>query len=275
MTPQEFLAAVLPPQGYGYYCVAELSSKRKKHAFVETIEEAADQAVLFDKQHFNTYFALATYEAQGSREAANARWVKSFFVDIDCGVGHAYEDARAGAQALASFVSTSGMGSLPAPIVVSSGGGVHAYWPLAEPVSIFAWKLVAERFKRLCKEHDLRIDMTVTADAARVLRMPGTTNWKDASNPRLCRIIYSGDGETTLDAFAQAVGAVDKDPTAAPSLQPLVIPGVKPRAADTATGIKLLQNSAVQFRTLLQQAIEGAGCLQLGYYLDHAKEDGL
>lgn len=275
MTPTEFLKAVLPPEGYGHYCVAELSSKRKKHAFVETIEEAAEQAVLFDKQHFNTYFALATYEATGSREASNARWVKSFFVDIDCGVGHAYPDARAGAQALAGFVQSSGLSALPAPVVVSSGGGVHAYWPLAEPVSIFAWKLVAERFKRLCKEQDLRIDMTVTADAARVLRMPGTTNWKDASNPRLCRIMCPGDGATTLDAFAQAVGAVDKDPTAVAPLQPLMIPGVKPRAAETAAGIKLLQNSAVQFRTLLEQAINGAGCLQLGYYLDHAKEDGL
>lgn len=275
MTPQEFLAAVLPPPDYGYYCVAELSSKRKKHAFVKTLEEAAEQAVLFDTQHFNTYFALATFEAPGSREAANARWVKSFFVDIDCGVGHAYPDARAGAQALAAFVQSSGLSSLPAPIVVSSGGGVHAYWPLAEPVSIFAWKLVAERFKSLCKEQDLRIDMTVTADAARVLRMPGTTNWKDKANPRLCRIMYPGDGVTTLDAFAQAVGAVDKNPSAVQPMQPLVIPGVKPRAAETAVGVKLLQNSAVQFRTLMQQAIDGKGCAQLGYYLDHAQEDGL
>lgn len=275
MTPQAFLAAVLPPQGYGYYCVAELSSKRKKHTFVQTVAEAADAALLFDKQHFNTYFALATYEAPNSREASNARWVKSFFVDIDCGVGHAYADSRAGAQALASFVSSSGLASLPAPIVVSSGGGVHAYWPLTEPVSIFAWKLVAERLKRLCKEKEFHIDSTVTADAARVLRMPGTTNWKDPQNPRLCRIVFDGEGPTTLDAFAQAIGAVDEGAPAVQAAQPLVIPGVKPRAAESAVGVKLLQNSAVQFRTLLAQVAAGSGCGQLAYYVDHAREEGL
>lgn len=274
MTPQDFLAAVLPPPEYGYYCVAELSSKRKKHAFVETVEAAATQANLFDKQRYNTYFALATYESNTSREASNARWVRSFFVDIDCGVGHAYSDSQQGAQALAAFVSSSGMASLPAPIVVSSGGGIHAYWPLTEPVSIFAWKLVAERFKKLCKERGLLIDNTVTADAARVLRVPGTTNWKDPKNPRTCRIVFAGDGATTLDAFAQAVGAIDGEPQQT-SLQPLVIPGVKPRAADNAVGVKLLQNSAVHFRVLLTQTTEGKGCAQLGYYVDHAQEEGL
>lgn len=275
MTPQEFLAAVLPPPGHGYYCLAELSSSRKKHAFVETLKEAADQALLFDKQKYNTYFALASYETNRSREAANARWVKSFFVDIDCGVGHAYPDARAGASALAAFVGASALNGLPSPIVVSSGGGIHAYWPLDEPVSIFAWKLVAERFKKLCKEHGLAIDNTVTADAARVLRMPGTTNWKDPKNPRLCRIMYAGDGVTTLDAFAQAVGAVGEDTVQAAPVQPLMIPGVKPRAADNAVGVKLLQNSAVHFRTLLAQVSAGKGCAQLSYYVDHAQEEGL
>jgi hypothetical protein len=52
------------------------------------------------------------------------------------------------------------------------------YWPLTEPVNVVDWKPVAEDLKRLCKQEGLRIDMTVTADAARVLRIPGTMNFK-------------------------------------------------------------------------------------------------
>jgi len=170
VTPQEFLKAVLPPEGYGYYCVAELSSKRKQHIFDKTIEGIAERANLFDNKQQDTYFAVATFENDNGREASNARWVKSFFVDIDCGVGHSYPDAKAGAIALTSFVADTGLCTLPSPIVVASGRGVHAYWPLTEPVSVFAWKLVAERLKRLATEKQFRIDHTVSADAARVMR---------------------------------------------------------------------------------------------------------
>lgn len=273
MTPQAFLAAVLPPPGHGFYCVAELSTPRKKHAFSEALEEVVEQANLFNAKHLNTYFALATFETNLNREAANARWIRAFFVDIDCGVGHAYPDSHTGAMALTTFVSTTNLVGLPAPIVVSSGGGVHAYWPLQEPVSVFAWKLVAERLKRFCKERTLAIDNTVTADAARVMRVPGTTNWKNPDNPRLCRIMYPGEGPTTLDAFAKAIGAVEAPAQPPPFI--LAIPGVKPKAADNAVGVKLLQNSAVHFKTLVQQVAEGKGCGQLGYYIDHARGEGL
>jgi hypothetical protein len=105
VTPQEFLAAVLPPPGYGLFCVCELTSTRKKHEFVPTLEEAQAKIENFNKKHFDTYFALATFESDRSREASNARWVQSFFVDIDCGIGHAYPTARDGATALANFIT--------------------------------------------------------------------------------------------------------------------------------------------------------------------------
>ena len=54
-----------------------------------------------------------------------------------------------------------------------------------------------------------------------------------------------------------------------------MIPGVKPKAADNAVGVKLLQNSAVQFKALVQQVADGRGCGQLGYYIDHARDEGL
>ena len=91
MTPQAFLRAVLPPPGHGKYCVAELSSKKKKHAFVDTVEDAAEQANLFGAQKLNTFFAYCTFENSESREAQNARWVRAFCIDIGSHVS-----ARAG-----------------------------------------------------------------------------------------------------------------------------------------------------------------------------------
>lgn len=72
MEPLEFLAAVLPPPGFGYYCAAELSSKKKQHAFVENLEEIQRHADLWLTQSKDVYFALATFEEAGKRTADNA-----------------------------------------------------------------------------------------------------------------------------------------------------------------------------------------------------------
>ena len=273
VTPAAFVAAVLPPPGYGHYCVVELSTKKKTHAFVDTLDEVIARTDEFNAQHLNTYFALATYENTDSREAQNARWLKSFFVDIDCGEGHVYASLDAGVSALASFIDTAGLGALPNPIINISGGGLHVYWPLTEPVAKPQWKPIAEHLKRLAKKYEFDIDHTVTADAARILRMPGTTNWKLPDNPRRCLTRIDGDGPVTLHDFATAIGYNEPPPSSMPVA--FVIPGVKPKAADNAAGIKLLQNSAVYFEKLLAQIGAGGGCLQIKHYLEHASEEGL
>jgi hypothetical protein len=59
-----------------------------------------------------------------------------------------------------------------------SGHGVHLYWPLTKALPAEEWQRYAGKVKRLFKEHGLRADPAVTADAARVLRVPSTTNRK-------------------------------------------------------------------------------------------------
>lgn len=275
MTPFAFLKAVLPPAGYGKYCVVELSTKRKKHVFVDTLDKLAEQANLFDAQKLNTFFALATFATAESREAQNAQYIKAMFVDVDCGVGHAYATARDGVLALESFIAGTGLINIPEPIVVATGGGIHAYWPLEEAVLVTQWKPVAERLKRLAKEQNFAIDHAVTADTARVLRVPGTSNWKIKDTPRPCVVRSSGGGSVSLDVFASAIGYTNGHHVLATPRPALVIPGVKPRAADTTVGVKLMQNTAVYFKTLLTQVDEGKGCAQIRYYIDHAAEEGL
>lgn len=67
-------------------------------------------------------------------------------------------------------------------IVVDSGGGYHAYWLLRELVA-FEDAHLAMRWlaQRVGGDH--------TYDAARVLRVPGTTNYKDFDDLRSVRVV--------------------------------------------------------------------------------------
>jgi len=114
MTPLEFLAAVLPSPGHGFYCAAELSTTKKEHKYAEDIE-ALDPAI--NKWHGadkDVYFALATFEKSGSRLADNAKFVKSLFIDMD-----GYESKKAAALALNAFLEKTGLAAHP----VDSGFG--------------------------------------------------------------------------------------------------------------------------------------------------------
>jgi hypothetical protein len=68
-----------------------------------------------------------------------------------------------------------------ADIVVSSGNGTHAYWSMG-----IKQITDPERFSAAVRKHQLKVcpGSDPTADLPRVLRVPGTKNWKDRANPR-------------------------------------------------------------------------------------------
>jgi len=158
MKPLEFLADVLPSPGHGLYCVAELSTRKKNHQFIATLEEI--------KPHVK-------------------QWL-----------GKKYN------KALSAFLDKTGLNQFATPHVLSSGGGLHCYWPLDKESDIETWKPIAENLKRLCRQEGMQIDMAVTADAARVLRIPGTFNFKDKyPEPRPVKMMIQGSGAIDLLHF--------------------------------------------------------------------------
>lgn len=167
-----FLETILPTTGK--YCVVGIHAGKVRQRFVDTPADIDAAATILDSAGADAYFALATFN-DTSRKAEHAQSMRSFFVDIDCGEGKPYPDAPTGAKALSEFVRAA---ALPTPFVVESGGGVHAYWPFTEEVSIVQWEPAARSFKALCVSHKLGIDLSVTADTARILRVPGTHNYK-------------------------------------------------------------------------------------------------
>lgn len=271
MSPHEFLAAVLPPPGFGYYCAAELSSKRKQHVFTETLEEIETHAAQWLQAKRDVYFALATFNEPDNREANNAEYLRSMFIDMD-----GYESKQAAAGALQTFLEDTGLDSFGTPWIVASGGGLHCYWSFTRPVPVGLWKPSAERFKRLCKARGLAIDMTVTADAARVLRIPGTTNFKKKyPTPRPVRLLEISQ-PVDFEEFAAAIEALQPAAPAAHVPQPaLDLAGTRPSTAPSAATVKLVENTTTRFKNILKRTSEGDGCAQLAHFIEHATDDGM
>jgi hypothetical protein len=270
MTPLEFLAAVLPAPGNGMYCVAELSSIKKEHQYEETIQDLQAPVEAWHAADKDVYFALSTFAAAGKRTADNAQVIRSLFIDMD-----GYATKKDAATALGAFLEKTGMAELGNPYIVGSGGGLHVYWPFEEAVDIVTWKPMAENFKRLCKQESMAIDMTVTADASRVLRVPGTTNFKKKyATPRPVRLLAAGD-TFSFDALA----ALINDRLTAPAYEApknvFELPGMRPSTAPTAASVKLFENNSTKFKTIWLATQQGNGCGQLANYVENATEDGM
>lgn len=117
------------------------------------------------------------------RSAEAAVKLKSIFIDCDLIDGKAeankdkgYATPKDFAEALAKFVKDTG---LPRPtIVVSSGGGFHLYWCLVEALTVEEWMPLAYALAEATRRHGFKCDPQCTIDAARVLRLPGTKNYK-------------------------------------------------------------------------------------------------
>jgi hypothetical protein len=269
MQPLDFLAAVLPSSGV--YCVAEFNTPKKEHIYVSSIADMEQAINKLLGEGNDVYFALANFKEAGARTAANAKTLKALFVDLDLGGEKAYQNKQEALNAYDKFMDDTGMLSLGQPCVVSSGGGFHIYWPFDEEVPVDQWKPVAENFKRLCRQENLIIDWNCTADAARVLRVPGTTNFK-FGRKRAVKVVQAGDTFTLfqLDSF---IKSKLKAPTYEKTLASL--PGQKPKTPPNASTLKLIENSETSFKVIVDKTKQGVGCGQLAHYMSHAKNDGM
>jgi hypothetical protein len=243
------------------------------------LEELAANAAQFDRDEKDAYFALAAYKHSGDRTAENAKVMRSFFLDIDCAEDgpKTYADKETGSVAFNAFLGKTGLDKLGVPLVVDSGGGYHVYWPLTANVDIAAWKPVAENFKRLCKQEGLKIDFSVPADAARVLRVPGTTNWKRVRKYGITLpVVVWQQPSPEVFSFDEFAKIVRENLINIPPVQDFeAIPGKKPTLPATANTLKLFENSSTFFKSILSKSTKGEGCGQLVHYLENAAEDGM
>lgn len=251
---KQFYEKVIPTQGN--ICVVGIKDEIVRPKFFDTLDDALTQIKTFDKDNFNTFFGVGTFEGY-QRKAVSSIFHRSFFVDIDCGSGKNYEYWDEGLVALHNFVSSH---ELPPPIIVNSGHGVHGYWPFTEDISTKDWKPYAELFKKFCIDNGLRIDESVSADAARIMRAPGTRNLK--REPLDVNIIQDAE-PTSFDAWKEFLGKIEK-----PFTLDDVEKGLDP---DTqAIYDKLSGNFEFDFQKIAELSLEGEGCAQIKHILINA-----
>ena len=235
----------------GLYCmfISRISDQRRVQKFYDSLDELAADAKQFDDDGFDVYFALASFAESGSRKVDNAKLLKAFFLDLDCGPSKDFVDQRAALDALRTFCSVT---KLPKPYIVNSGRGVHTYWFLQEAVSKDDWVPVAEQLKKLCKEHGFLADPAVTADAARVLRVVGTHNHKSSPPSPVLGIGVNPPPAVDFDKFATLLG-IDEIP----------VPKKYTPAPASAMMRALMGNTNTSFKEILTKTGRGRGCEQI------------
>jgi putative DNA primase/helicase len=148
----------------------------------------------------NLYVGVASRAHLNGRELQDGLELHVLFADLDFADFPSESAARAG---LAAF-------PLPS-MVVNSGGGLHCYWRLAAPIDL---QIEAPRAKQLLRglAATLGADRR-SAEAARILRMPGSLNYKHTP-PRPVVVEHLSDTIYPLADLVAAIGPLpDLEPT--------------------------------------------------------------
>jgi len=257
MDTRTFLHTVLAETGvFCGWC--SRGSKTNCQFFYDTVDELIEHSKNLADKGWDYYFAQGKFNKKGSRKADTNPWMRSFYVDVDCGDSKPYPDQQAAAKAIKEFVTTIG---LPKPILVSSGRGIHAYWPFAEEVERDVWQPVANKLRSLTKAHNFHVDHTKTADAAAVLRLPETKHFKD-DPPKTVKIFYipeyiAADDFLSFEEFREIIGEL------------AVPPKISREKIDDPVADAILSNYKSSFKVILQKTAQGKGCASLGNIIEN------
>lgn len=145
----------------------------------------------------DVWFAYALYSAP-KRNKDNASGAYGFGIDLDVGPEeNKYSSKKEALQDLQRWCKQE---RVPRPTLVDSGNGIHAYWLCEERIHKPKWIALARELKKALARGLVKQDPAVTGDIARVMRMPGTFNYKDPENPKPVKLIKDSE-PLTLDFF--------------------------------------------------------------------------
>ena len=198
-----FLRKILATQGT--YCAVAFVTQpdgtiRRPHQAFDTPEDLARYALAVDAKGHDVYFAVASFNPpqnknRNFRIQSNIRAIRSLFLDIDVAKpGESLTDTKyptqvEAAKALRLFCRDA---HLPKPVIVSSGFGLHVYWPMLHDLAVSEFSEAMLLLHAAAHAHGLLFD-PVARDGARILRVPGTMNHKIASDPRPVSIALDAD----------------------------------------------------------------------------------
>jgi hypothetical protein len=255
----EFLARILSPTGF--ICLATPSEGFHGYTHYRVDTKAKAKWVLdkLDHENKDVYFAIGTLkerevEVDGKKKvriAANISQVKSLILDLDVGESKPYKSQAEAIKHLMQFVKEVG---LQTPMLVSSGYGVHVYWPMTYAIEARVWQKLAAQFKALTVAYGLHADPSRTADVASILRLPGSRNFKNKADPRRVVVLNKHpvpDNDPKL--LIQTIVTASKQFSAV--AKPVSVPGPK---ADTGLGSFSVAQEPADFKDIAKK------CQQVG-----------
>ncbi len=242
--------AVLPAQGR--YCVIGVGSYAAQ-SLHDTREEANQKVNDLVQRRFDVYFGCAKYGPENNRTKENASFVRSLWIDLDCGPqkveeGKGYATQEEGLAQLREFCKKTG---LPRPIIVDSGYGLHIYWLIEEVLDRRTWEPLSRRLRELCNEHKLIVDPAVF-DVSRVLRIPGTINFKRDAEVEV-QVLNSDSQRIPYDTLRELLGAEEPEEQTPDYLAKGMSPMME----------ALLGNKVKRFKTIMIRSAKEDGCAQL------------
>jgi KaiC/GvpD/RAD55 family RecA-like ATPase len=166
----DFLGAIFEPEDIIEYRPLPPAAGRRWAPLTELpdIVDWLERINKDENQRVHAYFGANPRKAKNASQAEGVALARCLFADFDGGV--VVEDALARVRASGFPMPTA---------IVESGGGVHVWWRLLEPMTdATAWH---ERMRAISSA--LGSDQSI-CDWPRIMRLPGFVNWKYEQTPR-------------------------------------------------------------------------------------------
>ena len=153
-------------------CFADLD---EAVAAIQTWDAEPNSTIYYGVGAFADNAYLDGGKTKWSRKQTDATWFKALALDLDIGADKPYATQSEGWQAMSKALGAIGM---PGPMVVSSGNGIHCYWPLTSVIAKEEWVETSIALRLALEEHGVEIDTSKIHDPSMVLRPVGTHHKK-------------------------------------------------------------------------------------------------
>jgi len=171
--------------------------------FFKSEMDAANHAYQLWQDGIDVYFGVNPRTGNGGKKE-NVHYLGAFHAEIDYGkTGHKKESPSETYEEALNIIQSF---TLEPTVIIHSGGGFHCYWVLSNPVKVSDIGInVLESINKALSEK-LGGDRG-THDISRVLRIPGTFNFKIPDNPRPVTLISNNHKKYSLKDFEQFISA--------------------------------------------------------------------
>ena len=151
----------------------------------------------------NIWISMAEFpDPDKARNKEAASYLLTTWLDIDAHKDSKYKTRKECLIALQSFVKET---NLPKPqLIHDTGHGIQALWVFSKKVDVQKWLSIAGPLQKLAELYDLGAD-PITKDPARILRVPGTQNFRDPEKTRQAKLFITSTEKIELGDFSTAL----------------------------------------------------------------------